>query len=136
MAGADRMTIEEVVKQVLLDEHGDVVREVVMAVCAELMEAEVSQPVGAKRGERRRDDRMTHRNGYRPREWQTRAATVELQIPELRRGSYFPRLLEARRVGLRRAGTGQATTRVIAAAARSTSASVVDQFENEIRITA
>jgi putative transposase len=97
MAGADRMTIEEVVKKVLLDEHGDVVREAVMAVCAELMEAEVSQVVGAERGERRPDDRMTHRNGYRPREWQTRAGTVELQIPKLRRGSYFPSFLEPRR---------------------------------------
>ena len=43
MAGADRMTIEEVVKQVLLDEHGDVMRAAVEAVCAELMEAEVSR---------------------------------------------------------------------------------------------
>jgi transposase-like protein len=40
---------------------------------------------------------MTHRNGYRPREWQTRAGTVELQIPKLRRGSYFPSFLEPRR---------------------------------------
>ena len=40
---------------------------------------------------------MTHRNGYRPREWQTRAGTVELQIPKLRAGSYFPSFLEPRR---------------------------------------
>jgi putative transposase len=40
---------------------------------------------------------MTHRNGYRGREWQTRAGTVELQIPKLRRGSYFPSFLEPRR---------------------------------------
>ena len=52
MAGADRMTIEEVVKQVLREEHGDVIREAVMAVCAELMEVEVCQLVGAERGER------------------------------------------------------------------------------------
>jgi putative transposase len=97
MAGADRMTIEEVVKQVLREEHGDVIREAVMAVCAELMEVEVSQLVGAERGERRPQDRATHRNGYRPREWHTRAGTVELQIPKLRRGSYFPSFLEPRR---------------------------------------
>src|SRR4051794_7750491 len=97
MAGADRMTIEEVVKQVLREEHGDMIREAVMAVCAELMEAEVSQLVGAERGERRPQDRMTHRNGYRTREWQTRAGTIELQIPKLRRGSYFPSFLEPRR---------------------------------------
>src|ERR1044071_5602894 len=97
VAGADRMTIEEVVRQVLRDEHADVIRGAVEAVCAELMEAEVSSQIGAERGERRPDDRMTHRNGYRPREWQTRAGTVELQIPKLRRGSYFPSFLEPRR---------------------------------------
>ncbi len=97
MAGADRMMIEEVVRKVLLEEHGDVIREAVMAVCAELMEAEVSAQIGVERGERRPDDRMTHRNGYRAREWQTRAGTVELQIPKLRRGSYFPSFLEPRR---------------------------------------
>src|SRR3954451_3497058 len=97
MAGADRMTIEEVVKDVLVREHGDVLRAAVEAVCAELMEGEVSAQIGAERGERRPDDRMTHRNGYRPREWQTRAGTVELQMPKLRRGSYFASFLEPRR---------------------------------------
>ena len=90
MAGADRMTIEEVVRKVLLEEQADVLRAAVEAVCAELMEVEVAQQIGAERGERRPEDRMTHRNGYRAREWQTRAGTVELQIPKLRRGSYFP----------------------------------------------
>jgi putative transposase len=97
MAGADRMTIEEVVKRVLLEEQADVLRAAVEAVCAELMEIEVAQQIGAKHGERRPDDRMTHRTGYRAREWQTRAGTVELQIPKLRRGSYFPSFLEPRR---------------------------------------
>jgi putative transposase len=96
MAGADRMTIEEVVKQVMVREHGDVVRAALEAVCAQLMEGEVSELVGAELGERTRD-RATHRNGYRGREWQTRAGTVELQIPKLRRGSYFPSFLEPRR---------------------------------------
>ena len=73
------------------------IREAVEAVCAELMEAEVSELIGAELGERRPDDRATHRNGYRAREWQTRAGTVELQIPKLRRGSYFPSFLEPRR---------------------------------------
>jgi transposase-like protein len=89
VAGADRMTIEEVVRSVLLEEHADVLRAAVEAVCAELMEVEVSQLIGAERGERRPRDRATHRNGYRAREWQTRAGTVDLQIPKLRRGSYF-----------------------------------------------
>jgi putative transposase len=90
MAGADRMTIEEVVKQVMLDEQADVLRSAVEAVCAELKELEVAQQIGAERGERRPDDRMAHRNGYRAREWQTRAGTLELQIPKLRRRSEFP----------------------------------------------
>jgi putative transposase len=97
VAGADRMTIEEVVRKVLLEEQADVLRAAVEAVCAELMEVEVSQLIGAERGERRPADRATHRNGYRAREWQTRAGTVELQIPKLRRGSYFPSFLEPRR---------------------------------------
>jgi putative transposase len=97
MAGADRMTIEEVVRDVLVREHGDVLRAAVEAVCAQLMEGEVSAQIGAELGERRPEDRATHRNGYRPREWQTRAGTVELQIPKLRRGSYFPSFLEPRR---------------------------------------
>ena len=97
MAGADRMTIEEVVKKVLLDEHADVIREAVKAVAAEMMELEVSELIGAERGERRPEDRATHRNGYRPRRWDTRAGEIELQIPKLRQGSYFPSFLEPRR---------------------------------------
>ena len=52
MAGADRMTIEEVVKKVLLDEHADVIHEAVKAVAAEMMELEVSEWIGAELGER------------------------------------------------------------------------------------
>jgi hypothetical protein len=48
-----------------------VVRTAVEAVCRELMESEVSELVGAELGERRPDERMTHRNGYRVRAWQT-----------------------------------------------------------------
>jgi len=78
------MTIEEVVTKELLDEHADVIREAVEAVAAELMELEVSELIGAELGERRPDDRATHRNGYRPRRWDTRAGEVELQIPKIR----------------------------------------------------
>ena len=97
MAGADRMTIEEVVRKVLLDEHADVIREAVKAVAAELMELEVSELIGAEHGERRPQDRATHRNGYRARRWDTRAGEIELQIPKIRQGSYFPSILEPRR---------------------------------------
>ena len=63
MAGAERMTIEGVVREVLLDEHADVIGEAVKAVAAELMELEVSELIGAERGERRPQDRATHRYG-------------------------------------------------------------------------
>jgi putative transposase len=96
VAGRDRMTIEEVVRQVLRDEHADVIRESVRVVAQELMEAEVSELIGAKLGERT-DDRATHRNGYRPRRWDTRAGEIELQIPKLRQGSYFPSFLQPRK---------------------------------------
>jgi putative transposase len=97
MAGADRMTIEEVVRKVLRDEHADVIRESVETIAREIMEAEVAELVGAELGERRPDDRATHRNGYRPRRWDTRAGEIELQIPKLRQGSYFPSFLQPRK---------------------------------------
>jgi transposase-like protein len=96
MAGMDRMTILEVVREVLRDEHADVIRESVRAVAQELMEAEISELIGAERGERT-EDRATHRNGYRPRRWDTRAGEIELQIPKIRQGSYFPSFLQPRK---------------------------------------
>jgi putative transposase len=62
MAGAERVTIEEVVKQVMVRGRGDVVRAALEAVCRELMEGEVSGLVGAELGERT-PDRAMHRNG-------------------------------------------------------------------------
>jgi putative transposase len=97
VAGRDRMTIEEVVRKVLAEEHGDVIREAVRAVAQELMEVEVSELIGAEHGERRPDDRATHRNGYRARRWDTRAGEIELQIPKIRQGSYFPGFLQPRK---------------------------------------
>jgi transposase-like protein len=61
-----------------------------------LMELEVGEVTGAAHGERS-PDRLVQRNGYRDRDWQTRVGTVELRIPKLRRGSYFPTFLEPRR---------------------------------------
>ena len=61
------------------------------------MALEVEGLTGAGHGERSAD-RITHRNGYRDRSWETRAGTVELKIPKLRKGSYFPGFLEPRRM--------------------------------------
>jgi transposase-like protein len=62
-----------------------------------LRELEVGELTGAPHGELS-PDRLVQRNGYRERDWQTRAGTVELRIPKLRRGSYFPAFLEPRRL--------------------------------------
>ncbi len=75
---------------------GDVLRELVRWTIQELMEAEVAAQIGAGRYERS-EDRSTQRNGYRARPWDTRVGTLELQIPKLRTGSYFPSWLEPRR---------------------------------------
>jgi transposase-like protein len=91
------MTVEQVVRKVLLEEHADVVRESVQWVAQRLMETEVCELIGAELGERRPEDRATHRNGYRSRRWDTRAGEIELQIPKLRQGSYFPSFLQPRK---------------------------------------
>jgi putative transposase len=96
MAESERMTAEEVVAKLMSDEHADFLRESLRWMVEQLMEAEVSGLVGAELGERT-PDRATHRNGYRARRWDTRAGEIELQIPKLRRGSYFPSFLEPRR---------------------------------------
>jgi transposase-like protein len=97
MAETKRMTADEVVGCLLEGEGLDFLRESLTWVCQQLMEAEVSELVGAARGERAPEERLTHRNGYRSRPWQTRAGELELAIPKLRRGSYFPSFLEPRR---------------------------------------
>jgi putative transposase len=74
----------------------DFLREGVRTLAQALMEVEVSTQIGAERGQRT-PERVTHRNGYRPRDWDTRVGTVELEVPRLRQGSYFPSILEPRR---------------------------------------
>src|SRR5215216_5328024 len=96
MAEKGRMTAGQVVDKVMGSEHVDVVRESVAWLVAELMDAEVAAQIGAELGEVS-SERVTHRNGYRARPWQTRAGEIELAIPKLRQGSYFPSFLEPRK---------------------------------------
>src|SRR5271168_5309774 len=75
----------------------DLLREMIGFAARRLMELEVEGQTGAAYGEKN-PKRLAQRNGYRDRIWETRAGTVELRIPKLRRGSYFPAFLEPRRL--------------------------------------
>ena len=98
MAELGRMTAEQAVDKVMASEHADVIREAVRFIIDALMEAEVSELAGAAFGERAPEQRLSQRNGYRDRLWDTRVGAIELAIPKLRSGpGYFPSFLEPRR---------------------------------------
>lgn len=78
----------------------DILREMISFAAERLMEMEVGNLTGAGYGEKS-PARLVQRNGHRERDWQTRAGTVELRIPRLRKGSYFPDFLEPRRMAER-----------------------------------
>jgi transposase-like protein len=91
-----RMTLLDLLNK---DEQGadpGFLRDGVRLLAQELMDAEATQLAGAGLHERS-ENRLTYRNGYREREWDTRVGTVDLHIPKLRQGAYFPSLLEPRR---------------------------------------
>jgi putative transposase len=93
----DRMAVLDTVRKAISDGDVDFLREGVRALAQAVMEAEVTERTGVPRGERDPERRLTHRNGYRDRRWDTRVGTLELAIPKVRDGSYFPSLLEPRR---------------------------------------
>jgi hypothetical protein len=93
------MTDDKIALRALLEKSSDasMLREMIGFAAERLMALETETLCGAALGERNAD-RINQRNGYRDRDWQTRAGTVELRIPKLRRGSYFPGFLEPRRM--------------------------------------
>lgn len=76
--------------------ESDFLRDAVQLMMQQLIELEVSEQIGAGQYERS-PERVTRRNGYRPRQWETRVGQIPLRIPKLREGSYFPSLLEPRK---------------------------------------
>ena len=96
MADESSMALEELLRKAQLSDDVDFLREGVRALAHALMEAEVSQHVGAKRYERT-SERTGERNGTRERRWDTRVGSLTLRVPRVRDGSYFPALLEPRR---------------------------------------
>ena len=92
------MTIDRMTLKALLEKgsDADLLREMIGFVANRMMDLEVEGETGAAYGERSLA-RVNQRNGYRERSWETRAGTVELAIPKLRKGSYFPTFLEPRR---------------------------------------
>jgi putative transposase len=96
MADTPSIALPEELGKLMAREHADVVREGVELILRQIMEAEVAASAGAGRYERS-DERSAFRNGYRPRGFDTRVGTIELQIPRLRTGTYFPSFLEPRR---------------------------------------
>ena len=93
----DRMVLFETMRKAIADGDADFLRDGVKALAQAVMEAEVTELTGLPHGERDPERRLTHRNGYRERRWDTRVGTVPLSIPRVRDGSYFPSLLEPRR---------------------------------------
>src|SRR6266542_5882395 len=97
MAEGQSMTTAEVVRKVIESGDADFLREAVAMLAGELMEAEITAEIGARRGEVS-PERTTHRNGYRPQAWETRVGEIELLIPRKCDGAaYFPSFLEPRK---------------------------------------
>ena len=95
----------------------DVLREMIREFAQRMMDADVEVACNAGYGEVT-TDRVNSRNGYRRREWDTRAGTIELAIPKLRHGSYFPSFLEHRRRAERALASVVATSYLLGVSTR------------------
>jgi transposase-like protein len=91
-----RIGLSELLRKAMIDRDAEFLKEGVRVLSQALMELEVQEHVGAAPHERSAR-RTGQRNGYRERSWDTRVGTVELKVPRVRDGGYFPSLLEPRR---------------------------------------
>jgi putative transposase len=91
------MSLLEQLSKYVVEKDKDFLKEALTLLINALMDAEVTSMIGAEKYERS-ENRNNHRNGYRQREWDTRLGTLQLSIPKLRHGSYFPSLLEPRKM--------------------------------------
>ena len=96
MAEDMRMALLDLLRKAQLERDADFLREGARVLSQALMELEVTQHVGAERHERTAE-RTGQRNGHRERQWDTRVGTIDLRVPRVRDGSYFPSVLEPRK---------------------------------------
>lgn len=92
MASLSSFAVLEWIRKIRGEEQVDFLRELMQMFAQSLIDAEITQKVGANPYERT-EERRTQRNGYRKREWDTRLGTLDLKIPKLRQGSFFPSIL-------------------------------------------
>jgi putative transposase len=93
----NRMAVLETVRKAMADGDVDFLREGLRVLAQAVMEAEVTELTGVAHGERDPEHRLTQRNGYRERPWDTRLGTIGLEVPRVRDGSYLPSFVEPRR---------------------------------------
>lgn len=96
MTDALRIALSDLLRKAQIEEDADFLREGMRVFAQAVMELEVTQQVGAER-HARTGTRTGQRNGYRERAWDTRVGTIDLHVPRVRDGSYFPALLDPRR---------------------------------------
>ena len=92
----DDSAVSALLDALVVGEGTDLVRELAQWALQQLVEVEATSKIGAEVFERT-EGRVTHRNGHRPRVLSTKAGDLQLRIPKLREGSFFPSLLEPRR---------------------------------------